>query len=228
MTVEEGLFGDVHVPVRRGAGDYLSRLHQLVITDDLRGDAWTFWALAEVENLWKVPGPIPEYEYMWLVHPDDPGTLYKALVQLDTGRIIRRRPYTPALSGPKRIRLLGVHGIADRETVVDVTRRPWRNPILAADVAGQYPSLDERGVAQVVLRDFAVLARRGELHFPNWRHLGGQRGPVTFAYPSVATIRAELAGRDLGCTCASTQPCHGDVLLTIANGQDDEHERRGE
>ena len=222
MTLEEGLFGAEHVPIRRGAASYLSRLHGLAITDDVRGDSWIFWALAEPETLWRVPGPIPEYEYMWLLHPSDPGTLHKALVQLDTGRIVRRRPYAPAKPGPKRTRLQRVYGITERDRSVDVSRGRWRNPILHADVAGQYPSLDERGVAQLVLRDFTVLARRGELHFPNWRHLGGQRGPVTFTYPPLATIRAELAGRDLACTCLATEPCHGDVLLDVANGRDDE------
>ncbi|MBZ8133255.1 DUF4326 domain-containing protein [Afifella sp. IM 167] len=33
-----------------------------------------------------------------------------------------------------------------------------------------------------------------------------------------AAARAELAGRDLACWCPEGQPCHGDVLLEIANG----------
>lgn len=47
------------------------------------------------------------------------------------------------------------------------------------------------------------------------------------AYPSrrghflkvtVDDVRAELAGRDLACWCPLDQPCHADVLLSIANG----------
>lgn len=34
---------------------------------------------------------------------------------------------------------------------------------------------------------------------------------------SVARVRRDLAGRDLACWCPLDQPCHGDVLLTIAN-----------
>lgn len=34
------------------------------------------------------------------------------------------------------------------------------------------------------------------------------------------TLRAELAGRDLCCWCRLDVPCHADVLLRIANGQD--------
>jgi hypothetical protein len=37
--------------------------------------------------------------------------------------------------------------------------------------------------------------------------------------PTVAAIRAVLAGKDLVCWCPLDQPCHADVLLEIANGQ---------
>ncbi|MFG1659037.1 DUF4326 domain-containing protein [Micromonospora chersina] len=35
-----------------------------------------------------------------------------------------------------------------------------------------------------------------------------------------ATVREQLAGRDLLCWCRLDQPCHADVLLEIANGGD--------
>lgn len=93
----------------------------------------------------------------------------------------------------------------------------WGNPIDLSDVAAQLPSLDDRGVATLVVRDFEVLARRGQLSFPNWRYLGGKRGPVAWTYPSVAEIRAELRGHDLACWCPLDEPCHADVLLQLAN-----------
>ena len=34
---------------------------------------------------------------------------------------------------------------------------------------------------------------------------------------TVADVRRELAGRPLGCFCSLSVPCHGDVLLRIAN-----------
>lgn len=37
-------------------------------------------------------------------------------------------------------------------------------------------------------------------------------------YPSDEEIRAELAGKDLACWCPPGAPCHADVLLRIANG----------
>lgn len=38
--------------------------------------------------------------------------------------------------------------------------------------------------------------------------------------PTVAEVRAELAGKDLMCWCPPGLPCHVDVLLEIANGGD--------
>lgn len=43
---------------------------------------------------------------------------------------------------------------------------------------------------------------------------------IAFHSPRVPTldeIRAEIAGRDLACWCPLDQPCHGDVLLELAN-----------
>jgi hypothetical protein len=40
--------------------------------------------------------------------------------------------------------------------------------------------------------------------------------------PDANDIRAELAGRDLACWCPLDQPCHADVLLEIANSEEDD------
>ena len=45
---------------------------------------------------------------------------------------------------------------------------------------------------------------------------------TTLGAPTVAEIRAELAGRDLACWCRLSQPCHADVLLDIANQEPDQ------
>jgi hypothetical protein len=37
-----------------------------------------------------------------------------------------------------------------------------------------------------------------------------------------AAARRQLAGRDLACWCPLDQPCHADVLLTIANPDQEE------
>ena len=37
---------------------------------------------------------------------------------------------------------------------------------------------------------------------------------------TIDDVRRELKGRDLVCWCKPGAPCHGDVLLAIANGED--------
>lgn len=120
---------------------------------------------------------------------------------------------------PKRIRRRRTAGWRMPEGVVYVGRpTKWGNPVNLSDVGAQYPSLGERQVATMVVRTFEPLALHGSLSFPNWRFLGGRRGPVTWTYPSVKEIREKLAGRDLACWCTDGWPCHADVLLEIANG----------
>ncbi len=124
---------------------------------------------------------------------------------------------------PKRIQRKRTKGWRMPEGAIYVGRpSQWGNPISLPGVAAQFPSVDERGIAQMVVRDFAVLARRGQLHLPNWRFLNGERGPVSLFYPSIDLIRAELAGRDLACWCPLDFPCHGDVLLELANQPDED------
>jgi hypothetical protein len=38
---------------------------------------------------------------------------------------------------------------------------------------------------------------------------------------NLATLRHDLAGKDLACWCPLDQPCHGDVLLELANSESD-------
>ncbi|WP_344029311.1 DUF4326 domain-containing protein [Pseudonocardia kongjuensis] len=118
------------------------------------------------------------------------------------------------------MRLSRARGYRKPENAIVVARPTrWGNPISLSDVAAQYPSLDDRQVATLVVRDFEVLAERGRLSFPNWRHLGGRRGPVAWTYPPLAEIREQLGGRDLACWCPLDMPCHADVLLRIANSE---------
>lgn len=64
-----------------------------------------------------------------------------------------------------------------------------------------------------------VVSRPGKFGNPiSMLDVGGDRGPVTWTYPSVDEIRTELAGKNLACWCDLDMPCHADVLLTIANG----------
>lgn len=125
------------------------------------------------------------------------------------------------MNAPKRIAPKQVESVSPSATgdIVYVGQdSKWECPITFSDVGAQYPSLDIAQVGNLINQDFRVLARNGRLSFPNWRFLGGRRGPVAWTYPSVDEIRAELAGKDLSCWCPIDEPCHADVLLEIANG----------
>lgn len=120
----------------------------------------------------------------------------------------------------ERLQLSRRAGYRKPEGAVVVARpSKWGNPINLSDVSAQYPSVPEDGIHRMVVQDFRVLATRGSLHLPNWRHLGGERGPITWTYPSLGEIRAELAGHDLACWCPPELACHADVLLGLANGE---------
>lgn len=119
---------------------------------------------------------------------------------------------------PDRIQLSRAKGWRKPEGAIVVARpSKWGNPYLLTDVGGQYPSLDDHQLHSMVVNMFRDLVRVGRIELPNWRYFGGRRGPVTFTYPSLAEIRAELAGRDLACWCEPEFRCHADLLLEIAN-----------
>lgn len=84
------------VPTRRGARAYEVLLDQLRYHDPGQ-EPWRFWGLAPAETMWPVPDPVDDYEFVWLHRPGPRGrsTFCKALVHLDTGRMIRSRPDQP-------------------------------------------------------------------------------------------------------------------------------------
>jgi hypothetical protein len=45
----------------------------------------------------------------------------------------------------------------------------------------------------------------------------GPMGAHEYSADDLAQLRRELAGRDLMCWCPVDGPCHGDVLLSLAN-----------
>lgn len=48
-----------------------------------------------------------------------------------------------------------------------------------------------------------------------------ESGYIQFEALRLAAHLADLEGKDLACWCALDQPCHADVLLEMANGDDD-------
>lgn len=65
----------------------------------------------------------------------------------------------------------------------------------------------------------------------DYRELPGGRAEAVeryrrlfFDYPSLVTrARDYLAGKDIACWCRVGEPCHGDVLLVIANDYTEEN-----
>lgn len=108
---------------------------------------------------------------------------------------------------PRRVQLRRTKGWRKPEGAVIVSRPSgWGNPFRVGDVYRFHDP--DRGIVlgvvanpeAAVLRFRQFLARHPDL---------------------VAKVREELHGHDLACWCPLDQPCHGDVLLEIANGADD-------
>lgn len=108
----------------------------------------------------------------------------------------------PTRPAPKRVQMSRQHPWrADHPDAVIVDRRTkWGNPFRAG--AFMYVSGSKAG--QVMTSADAVRS---------FRNAATSKGGSDFR----ATVRAELAGRDLACWCPLDQPCHADVLLEIAN-----------
>ena len=106
---------------------------------------------------------------------------------------------------PERIQLSRSKGSKRPENTVSVARPSmWGNPF-------QVRLRDDYTAADAV-RDFVrYLARDPSVRFAETIH---------GLPPTREVIRRELAGKNLGCWCELGEPCHADVLLTIANEPD--------
>lgn len=83
---------------------------------------------------------------------------------------------------------------------------PWGNPFTIVETAARYGLEEDAAQARAV-------ALCGD-----WLH--GTLDPALSpgSPPSLAAIRAELAGHNLACWCRPGTPCHADVLIELANG----------
>lgn len=104
-----------------------------------------------------------------------------------------------AVTMPERIQLSRRKGWRKPENTIVVSRpSKWGNPwvILTSD-----------GRALAVQRFKEMLTTDVEAR-------------TAFGYPDREQIRAELAGKNLGCWCPLDQRCHADVLLELANQEE--------
>jgi hypothetical protein len=113
-------------------------------------------------------------------------------------------PSTPLRTGPRRIRLSRAKGWRLPEGAVNVARPGrWGNPFIVG----------RDGTREQCVAMFGQLA-------VGFIDLGG-RLPVDEQMTYYRRVRRSigaLEGRDLACWCAlDGKPCHGDVLLALAN-----------
>ncbi len=95
---------------------------------------------------------------------------------------------------PERIRLSRARGWRKPENTVVVSRPSrWGNPYAIGKAA-----------SGGMTREEAVIRFRADL----------LAGRLPF---DADTVKAELRGKNLGCWCSLDGPCHGDVLLEVAN-----------
>lgn len=123
------------------------------------------------------------------------------------------------MTAPRRIQRRRTKGWRMPEGAVYVGRgSKWGNPYRPAFVDGQWVAVDDNGVEYV---GYGPLAPWG-----GWpTRTGAIRecvrlfSTVEVAYGLLADRAdvSELRGRDLACWCPLDAPCHGDVLLDLAN-----------
>jgi hypothetical protein len=104
---------------------------------------------------------------------------------------------------PQRIRLSRRGGWRKPPGAVVVARPGrWGNPFDYRDLEG--------GRAEAVARFAGWIVNPASAPI--------RCGTTVYSPSTVEEVQAELHGRDLACWCPLGEPCHGDVLLEIANG----------
>jgi len=121
------------------------------------------------------------------------------------------------MTTPKRVQMSRQHPWrADNPDAVIVARPgPYGNPFRVVRRNGEWIVLDDNGV------DYPVWEPRSRLSAV--RHaVALYELDVTVWHSAGITeedIRRDLAGRDVACWCGLDQPCHGDPILRVANGE---------
>lgn len=127
------------------------------------------------------------------------------------------------MTTPRRIQMSRQHPwrVAHPDAVIVARPSRWGNPWRVARSDDQWaivtldPEIGDYTVEYADTRDAArasaVAIFRAVLTTP---FTADERSP----YPSDNEIRTALRGHDLACWCKTSDPCHADVLLEIANG----------
>ncbi|MFJ6215066.1 DUF4326 domain-containing protein [Streptomyces sp. NPDC092296] len=118
-------------------------------------------------------------------------------------RVQRRR--TVGWRAPEGARYVGRGTRFGNPWVVTQTRDAW-----AVNWTGPRGERQQARPAFYGFTDRRTAHEKAVAYYRQWLH----------ARPDmVARVRAELAGRDLMCWCPDGLPCHADVLLAVARGE---------
>jgi len=110
----------------------------------------------------------------------------------------------------ERVQLSRARGWRMPENTVSVARpTKWGNPYRVTGTPGG------AAAAVAMYRDFIGRISRSTID-PKMAH----DGFGVWDRNILATIRAELSGKNLACWCPLDQPCHADVLLELANQEE--------
>lgn len=129
------------------------------------------------------------------------------------------------MTAPQRIQLRRVKGWRKPAGAVVVARPTcWGNPFQVRPAASRKDGpKDMWGVwwAGTLLGRWDTRELAAADAVDRFRRAIIEQRARTVRAPTLREIRAELAGRDLACWCPLDRPCHADVLLVVANADDD-------
>ena len=120
------------------------------------------------------------------------------------------KPVRIQLSRKKGFRLQDHSRAINGLSAVNVARPShWGNPFTVSGALDSGYAKDK-----IIGARLCVTAYRGWLS-------GSSEYTLPVNPPSSDDIKAQLAGKNLACWCAIGTPCHADILLKIANGDDE-------
>lgn len=112
---------------------------------------------------------------------------------------------------PRRIQLKRTRGWRMPPNTVKADRSTeWGNPFRVGD-----PGVPDAASAAMLF--WSAILMREYLKETGKPHLAAMINDEINGVPSVETIKRDLRGKNIACWCPIGQPCHGDVLLGIAN-----------